>query len=53
VLRDIEHAALSPGRCAGAVLHEETWYSVGGGFIVRAGDTEAEAEAARSAVSVS
>ena len=32
---------------AGAVLHEETWYSVGGGFIVRAGADDAAAEAAQ------
>jgi L-serine dehydratase len=33
---------------AGAVLHAETWYSVGGGFIVRAGAAEAETDAAQT-----
>jgi L-serine dehydratase len=31
---------------AGTVLHAETWYSVGGGFITRAGAAAAEADAA-------
>ena len=33
---------------SGAVLHAETWYSVGGGFIVRAGATEADTDVAQT-----